>query len=193
MPWFLLQEFGSQVDTRYGGSVATKSAWLWFDRDIVVYKGAERLQEPDCHDDVIKWKHFPRYGSFLTGEFPQRPVTLSFGVFVVGLQKRLNKQSKSHRAHYDLAVMVSSQHFLWNISENVSRSNLLLFHHKSTLIARLRHGPAMRSVMADAGIKGRDKERVWTTRRRLNSSPHYPVHPPTPPWSHNGHGHGHER
>ena len=83
--------------------------------------------------------------------------------------------------------------FLWNVSENVSRSNFLLFHHNSTLIARLCHGPAMRSVITDAGIKGRDKEGVWTTRRRLNSSPHYPVHPPTPPLSHNGHGHGHER
>ena len=42
------------------------------------------------HDDVIKWKHFPRYWPFVrgihrspvTGEFPaQRPVTRSFDVF----------------------------------------------------------------------------------------------------------------
>ena len=37
------------------------------------------------HDDVLKWKHFPRYWPFVggnspdTGEFPsQRPVTQSF-------------------------------------------------------------------------------------------------------------------
>ena len=54
------------------------------------------------HDDVIKWKHFPRYWPFVLGnspvpgEFPtQRPVTRSFDVFLdVGLNKRLSKQSK---------------------------------------------------------------------------------------------------
>ena len=45
------------------------------------------------HDDVIKWKHFPRYWSFVsgnppvTGGFPsQRPVTLSFDVFLSALE-----------------------------------------------------------------------------------------------------------
>ena len=40
------------------------------------------------HDDVIKWKYFPRYWAFVrgiepvTGEFPShRPVTRSFDVF----------------------------------------------------------------------------------------------------------------
>ena len=52
------------------------------------------------YDDVIWWKHFPRYGplcgnSTATGEFPtQRPVTRSFDVFFdPRLNKRLNKQS----------------------------------------------------------------------------------------------------
>ena len=50
------------------------------------------------HDDVIKWKHFPRYWPFVgnspvPGEFPaQRPVTRSFDVFF-DLNKRLSKQS----------------------------------------------------------------------------------------------------
>ena len=54
------------------------------------------------HDDVIKWKHFPRYWPFVrgihrsTGEFPaQRPVTRSFNVFFDRrLNKRLSKQSR---------------------------------------------------------------------------------------------------
>ena len=54
------------------------------------------------HDDVIKWKHFPRYWPFVrgnspvTGEFPaQRPVTQSFDVFFdLRLNKRLSKQSR---------------------------------------------------------------------------------------------------
>ena len=49
-------------------------------------------------DDVIKWKHFPRYwpgNSPVTGELPlQRPVTRNFDVFFdLCLSKRLNKQS----------------------------------------------------------------------------------------------------
>ena len=53
------------------------------------------------HDDVIKWKHFPRYWPFvrgihrwLTSGFPsQRPVTRSFDVFFyLCLNKRLSKQ-----------------------------------------------------------------------------------------------------
>ena len=52
------------------------------------------------HEDIIKWKHFPRYWPFVqeftvTGEFPtQRPVTRSFDVFFdLCLNKRLSKQS----------------------------------------------------------------------------------------------------
>ena len=55
------------------------------------------------HDDVIKWKHFPRNWPFVRGiprspvpgEFPaQRQVTRSFDVFFdLHLNKRLSKQS----------------------------------------------------------------------------------------------------
>ena len=53
------------------------------------------------HDDVIKWKHFPRNWPFVRGihrgpgDFPtQRPVTRSFYVFLdLRLNKRLSKQS----------------------------------------------------------------------------------------------------
>ena len=50
------------------------------------------------HDDVIKWKHFPRYcagNSPVPGEFAaQRPVTQSFDAFFdLRLNKRLSKQS----------------------------------------------------------------------------------------------------
>ena len=53
------------------------------------------------HDDVIKWKHFPRYWPFVRGihrspaNFPNKwPVTRSFDVFFHLFRiKRLNKQS----------------------------------------------------------------------------------------------------
>ena len=51
------------------------------------------------HDDVIKWKHFPRYWPFVRGihwfgKFPaQRPVTQSFDVFFdLCPNKQLSKQ-----------------------------------------------------------------------------------------------------
>ena len=52
------------------------------------------------HDDVIKWKHFPRSWPSVTpvtGGFPsQKPVTRSFEVsFDLRLNKRLSKQSRS--------------------------------------------------------------------------------------------------
>ena len=58
--------------------------WYWY-RHRAVF---------ESHDDVIKWKHIPRYWPFVPGEFPtQRPVTRSFDVFFdLRLNKRLSKQ-----------------------------------------------------------------------------------------------------
>ena len=69
------------------------------------------------YDDVIKWKHFPRYWPFARGihrspNSPQRPVTRNFDDFFdQRLNKRLRKQSwgwflRRHRAHYDVTVMI---------------------------------------------------------------------------------------
>ena len=45
------------------------------------------------NDDVIKWKHFPRYGPFVRG-IHRSPVTRSFDVFLdLRLNKRLSKHS----------------------------------------------------------------------------------------------------
>ena len=47
------------------------------------------------HDDIIKWKHFPRYWPFVRGiHRSPTPVTRSFDVFFdLRLNKRLSKQS----------------------------------------------------------------------------------------------------
>ena len=70
------------------------------------------------HDDVIKWKHFPRLticagNSPVTGEFPaERPVTRSFDIFFIRawmngwLNNREAGDLRSHRAHYDVTVML---------------------------------------------------------------------------------------
>ena len=65
------------------------------------------------HDDVIKWKHFPRYWPFVRGihRSAQRPVTRIFDVF---FDLHLNKSwvnnggagdFRRYRAHYDIRVM----------------------------------------------------------------------------------------
>ena len=71
--------------------------WLFVSFSYVIGKGSA---SNNMHDDVIKWKHFPRNWPFagkspVPGEFPaQRPVTRSFDVFFdLCLNKRLSKQS----------------------------------------------------------------------------------------------------
>ena len=51
------------------------------------------LSSYKTHDDVIKWKHFPRYWPFVWG-IHRSPVTRSFDVcFDLRLNKRFSKQS----------------------------------------------------------------------------------------------------
>ena len=51
------------------------------------------IARPRRHDDVIKWKHFPRYWPFVRGIPTHWPVTRSFDVFFdLCLNKRLSKQ-----------------------------------------------------------------------------------------------------
>ena len=66
------------------------------------------------HNDVIKWRHFPRHWPFVKGihqspvNFPHKDhsVTRRFDIFFDRrLNKRLSKQSRRHRAHYDVIVM----------------------------------------------------------------------------------------
>ena len=70
------------------------------------------------HDDVINWKHFPRYWPFVRG-IHRSPVNSphkgqwrgALMLFLFALNKRLSKQSRGwwlrrHRAHYDIIVMM---------------------------------------------------------------------------------------
>ena len=67
---------------------------------IVAQVVLKRHESSPWHDDVIKWKHFPRYWPFVRGIHRslgwilQRPVTRIFDVlFDLLLNKRLSKQS----------------------------------------------------------------------------------------------------
>ena len=71
------------------------------------------------HDDVIKWKHFPRYWPFVRGIHRQRPVTRSFDVFfdLRRINGWVNKckagDLRRIRLHYDVTVMnaMTRKHF----------------------------------------------------------------------------------
>ena len=72
----------------------TEFEWLWCLWCSALY--------PVAHDDVIKWKHFPRNWPFVRGIHrspvnglpAQRPMTRSFNVFFdLRLNKRVSKQS----------------------------------------------------------------------------------------------------
>ena len=79
-------------------------SWLLSCKCIAYLKGhldRNSSQNTRTHDDVIKWKHFPRYWPFVRGihrslvNSPHKwPVTWSFDVFFdLRLNKRLSKQS----------------------------------------------------------------------------------------------------
>ena len=72
-----------------------ENQWLFFRPNHVTARDSWSNQ-----DDVIKWKHFPRYWPFVRGihrsslNSSQRPVTRSFdALFDVRVNKRLRKQS----------------------------------------------------------------------------------------------------
>ena len=97
------------------------------------------LDENPCHpisthDDVIKWKHFPRYWPFVRGDLPitgglpsQRPVTRGFDVFFDRHpNKQLGKQSGRR-------LFETSSRSLWRYC-NVLESNSIMLvpiHSKS--------------------------------------------------------------
>ena len=72
------------------------------------------------HEDVIKWKHFPRYWSFVRG-IRRSPVNsphkgqwrgaLMFSLILAWINGSVNNNEagdlRRHRAHYDVIVMQS--------------------------------------------------------------------------------------
>ena len=79
------------------------------------------------HDDVIKWKHFPRYRPFVLG-IHRSPVnsphkgqwrgTLMFSVICVWINGWVNNGDLRHYlAHYDVIVMMQEDEIRqWNLS-----------------------------------------------------------------------------
>ena len=81
------------------------------------YRGPEL---PQRHDDVIKWKHFPRYWPFVRG-IHRSPVNsphkgpwrgaLKFSLICAWINDWVNNRGagalRRHRAHYDVTVIIT--------------------------------------------------------------------------------------
>ena len=76
----------------------TALSWLW------------------SHDDVIKWKHFPRYWPFVRGihqspvNYPHKCGALMFSLICARIKGWVNNREagdlRRHRAHHDVTVML---------------------------------------------------------------------------------------
>ena len=101
------------------------------------------------HDDVIKWKHLPRYWPFVRG-IHQSPVnstlksqwcgTLRFSLFSAWINGWVNNREagdlRRHCAHYDVTVMETTVLFdstvhgttLYNRNKNLSKCKIKIKH-----------------------------------------------------------------
>ena len=90
------------------------------------------------HNDVIKWKHLPRYWPFVRG-FHRSPVnslhkgqwrgTLMFSLICVWINGWVNNREvgdlRRYRAHYDVIVMMTDN-FQWqNMRSNATATGLV--------------------------------------------------------------------
>ena len=78
------------------------------------------LTNPYRHDDVIKWKHFSSYWSFVWRIHRSRPVTPNLDFFYIctringWVNNREAGDFRRNRAHYGVIVMEVFVHCKWN-------------------------------------------------------------------------------
>ena len=121
--------------------------WLAFERSIgMLHVPTTHCHAPDtssppivhAHDDVIKWKHFPRYWLFVRG-IHRSPVNsphkgqwrgaLKFSLICAWIYCWVNNREaadlRRHRAHYDVIVMYR---YLLNIYNATEKSKAYCKH-----------------------------------------------------------------
>ena len=112
----LCESNGRTVGIGSGDYLVPSCLFLWY---RFVVKSYENASMPwSHHDDVIKWKHFPRYWPFVRG-IHRSPVnsahkdqwrgTLMFSLTCVWINDWVNNREagdlRRHRGHYDINVM----------------------------------------------------------------------------------------
>ena len=90
--------------------------------------GCRALQAVKFHDDVIKWKHFPRYWPFMWG-IHRSPVNsphkrqwrgaMMFSLICAWINGWVNNRTardlRRHRTHCDVIVMINENHYIGDI------------------------------------------------------------------------------
>ena len=104
------------------------------------------------HDDVIKWKHFPRYWSFVLG-IHRSPVNsphkgqwrgaLMFSLICTWINGQVNIREagdlRRYRTHHDVTVM--TKRHVWAIRSNKLCYIVLYIIYKQNKITSLRRNP----------------------------------------------------
>ena len=94
-----------------------------------------------CHDDVIKWKHFPRHWTFVRG-IHRSPMNsphkgqwrgaLVFSLICAWINGWVNTGKagdlRRHRAHYDVIVMVYLRHYITHKSIDFHKCISITLH-----------------------------------------------------------------
>ena len=121
----------------------------------------EPQQQRVSHDDVIKWKHFPRYWPFVWGIHRSRwiPHTKAsdaelwcFSLLCVWINGWVNSREagdlRRHRGHYDVIVMILSTQYHSRCGPDKSAANVSIkFSWKySSLSSKGFHNPHSYSV-----------------------------------------------
>ena len=106
-------------------------------------------QNQKLHDDVIKWKHFPRYWPFVQG-IHRSPVNsphkgqwrgaLMFSLICVCINGWVNNREagdlKRHRAHYHVIVMHVSQNIWFELRCIDKKGHILVLQYDLTYCHR---------------------------------------------------------
>ena len=109
-------------------SIGTLGFHIWSASDLPMIKFTvtELTVKITVHDDVIKWKQFPRYWPFVRG-IHRSPVNsphsgqwrgaLMFSLICAWINGWVNSRQvghlRRHRAHYDVTVMVVTHMIRW--------------------------------------------------------------------------------
>ena len=110
---------------------------------LPIFSRTALLKLEQSHDDVIKWKHFPRNWPFVRG-IHRSPVNsphkgqwrgaLMFSLICVWINDWVNNREdgdlRSYRAHYDVIVMVLMQ-WQWSNLKSYGWNRSLSLHNKT--------------------------------------------------------------
>ena len=130
------------------GAVMYRTPWklvscvYWSTMSVHLADGASvqwKNTENICHDDVIKWKHFPRFWPFVRG-IHRSPVNsppkgqwrgaLMFSLIRARINGWVNNREagnlRRHRAHYDVIVLgrVQRTYIIYRLAYSHSRESL---------------------------------------------------------------------